>query len=324
MERLQELQSKLPVVLRQQEDILAERLSTPEAHFEEDRMNLRTDLRFSIRRFVDSASASISSNITPKTPSFQVSSLGATDSTGASILHRELPLRDLELVPLTTSGPLQVFVRNVGQIKPLSLQIDSEATIEQLKGHVRDRIGLPGSRFQFVHRGRLIAGDGDKTLRECGITKDDTFTCVSFDAGNVQPIPPWPLVSIKITIKTLAGQDCLWIPPYVKVRVIKARYVQRFNPIFRNRTGPRHRCAAYEIDLLYKGTILEDESHILLRLWGSGLEWATMHAMYKPPASSLLQQPPRPQPTKVTGRNVVRLGAAVDKIPSLIGPFGIP
>ena len=155
-EHLRELQSKLPAILQQQEDVLAMGLAKPGDHSEEDRTNVRTDLHFTIRRFVDSAAASLSSNLTPQTPSFQVSCFEVSSSTQASTYHTA-PSRQGDAPAANIAiGRTQVFVRNAGLFKTLVFQIDSESTIEQVKERVRDRLKLPEAQFNFVHSGRLI------------------------------------------------------------------------------------------------------------------------------------------------------------------------
>jgi len=155
-EHLRELESKLPAILQQQEDVLAMGLAKAGDHSEEDRTNVRTDLHFTIRRFVDSAAASLSSNLTPQTPSFQVSSFEVSSSTQASTYHTAPSRQGDASAANIALGRTQVFVPNAGLFKTLVFQIDSESTIEQLKEHVRDRLKLPEAQFNFVHSGRLI------------------------------------------------------------------------------------------------------------------------------------------------------------------------
>jgi len=225
-EHLRELQSKLPAILQQQEDVLAMGLAKPGDHSEEDRTNVRTDLHFTIRRFVDSAAASLSSNLTPQTPSFQVSCFEVSSSTQASTYHTA-PSRQGDAPAANIAiGRTQVFVRNAGLFKTLVFQIDSESTIEQVKERVRDRLKLPEAQFNFVHSGRLIPHNSHKTLRECGVTKDDTFTCVSFlPVPPPQPVPRLPFPPVKIVVKTLDGkeQDC-HISPGARIWALKCDY----------------------------------------------------------------------------------------------------
>ena len=79
-EYFHDLQRILPIILQQQEESLARGLPTPPQHSAEDRMILRNDPNFRIRRFMNIATPSTASIRTPQTPSFRISTLRATSS----------------------------------------------------------------------------------------------------------------------------------------------------------------------------------------------------------------------------------------------------
>ncbi|KAL8828279.1 MAG: hypothetical protein Q9191_002674 [Dirinaria sp. TL-2023a] len=266
-EHLRQLQIKLPMILQQQEDALALGLPAPPRHLEEDRTHVRTDFRLTIRRFIDSAAASTSSNLTPRTPSFQVSSFEATSGTQLSSYYTP-PMSISGVAPVDTVAPLdttlrgrtQVFIRNAGLAKTLVFQIDSESTIEQLKSQVRDRIQLPEAQFSLVHSGRLLRlHDSDKTLRECGVTNDDTFTCVSFLARPKSVSKPVPKVrSVKVGVRTLAGDvDYCYVTPQHSVWKLKCEYSRRRKS---HRSLSKSLLDPHDILLVYEGRVLADNS----------------------------------------------------------------
>ncbi|KAG8527091.1 uncharacterized protein KY384_008520 [Bacidia gigantensis] len=260
-ERMQELRSKLPAVLEQQEDILALGLPAPKDHSQQDRMNVRIDLGFNLRRFANSAAASLSSSHPPQTPSFQVSSFEIIDSTQASTYDTALSRRDDTPLASIACGSIQIFVRNAGNSKTLACLVDPDSTVEQLKDQVRKRIGLSQSQFSFVHSGKLIPRGSEKTLRECGVSKDDTFTCVSFLAVPLPPPAP-PLPMIKIIVKMLNGRnytirvrstESIWA-----LKVECAKQMAKSRTYFRPKILP----SAHDIEFVYKGIVLEDDSSV--------------------------------------------------------------
>ncbi|KAL9621774.1 MAG: hypothetical protein Q9160_003746 [Pyrenula sp. 1 TL-2023] len=316
-EHLRELQSKLPAILRQQEDVLTLGLPAPEDHSQEDRTNIRTDIRFSMRRFIDSAAASLSSNRTPPTPSFQVSSFDVTSSTEASTYYTA-PSRQGDVTKsCPVSGSTQVFVRNAGSSKTLVFQVALESTVEQLKHEVRSRISLPVSEFNFVHLGRLIPPrESGMTLKEHGVTKDDTFTCISFLPGPLSKLHPQPAPpAVKVIAKRLDGktQD-LHVSPGASIYAVKCDYASRAGKASRDES--KTLLDPHDIDLVYKGTVLDNELCISNSQFAANGEDLVLHVLTSPDAK---WQPPTVYQARRKYSHLV-----LDKVPKLKGPFGIP
>lgn len=314
-EHLRQLQNKLPMILQQQEDVLALGLPAPLRHLEEDRTNVGIDLRLPIRRFLDSAAASTSSNLTTPTPSFQVSSFEIKSSTQSSSYYtpptspRVAPVDTIAPADTTLRSRTQVFIRNAGLAKTLVFQVDSESTIEQLKSQVRDRIQLPEAQFNFVHSGRLLRlHDRDKTLRECGVTNDDTFTCVSFLAK--------PQL-VEIIVRNLNEEGLIWnVSRRCSVWQLKS-YVFTIGHCA---NVPRAKVPLnpHDIQLVYQERVLADDSCIS-DAWSSQEEGKLIfYALTSPDAEWM---PPAMKSPAIRLQHSRQM--SIKKL-SLEGPFGIP
>ena len=257
-----ELRSKLPRIIQQQENILALELLKPSRHTEEDRANVRTDMEYTVRHFVDST-ASTKSISTPFTPSFRVSTFDAATSTQSSSFCSALEYQDLPISKDWVYGHIQIFVRNAGTAKTLIFQLDSEITIEQLQQQIRDRIELPSAQFVLLHAGKLLH-QTDISLRNCGVTHDATFKCVSF-----VPRPKPPKIdprTIMVTVQNLQGKVVVrdWFNPQFSIWLLKRFYAYREG---KGRVAEEEDQVVdpqdpHDIDIVYKGYALADDTCI--------------------------------------------------------------
>ena len=124
-EHLELLHSK---IAQQQEDILALGLPAPIRHSEEDRKTVKTDCQLTLRRFVGSDAASTSSDRTPSTPSFEISSFEAVASDAASIIS--LPRMSPSFAPADKAvhGEIRARIFFSGPINPISFRIASKGS----------------------------------------------------------------------------------------------------------------------------------------------------------------------------------------------------
>ena len=186
----------LPEILQEMEDIKAGQMSQATAHGAIDRAGIRVDYNFALRRYMNDAVTISSGFRTSMDASVQVSSLGVADErTTTSFYTAPLSQTSEGAIPRGPKPCTQLFVRNVGSHKTMTLQVKPEHTIGTIKELVRQKIGLPDAQFELIHSSCVLYAL-ERSLEDFDILHDTTLTCVSFRLSD-------PPSNIQIHIRTI-------------------------------------------------------------------------------------------------------------------------
>ena len=155
---VQELESKLPSIQEELENIKAMQGLPPPSHSAWDRAMVKEDPLFTLRQYLDDDQSILSRSSGRCTPSMQLSSLGDTSSLFTSKYYsaHTHPPSDLNTIGQFSRG-MTLYVRAMG--KTLPLKVTPEMDIPQVKALAERALNLPDIELDLIYEGRQLTGE---------------------------------------------------------------------------------------------------------------------------------------------------------------------
>ena len=186
----QELETKLPGIMEQLEDLKALQGPHPPEHDAQDRSMVKEDFTYALRHYLDGASSICSDWTDRSTPSFQVSSFQPTNSLRTTVYQTAKTHLTAEAGNAAeTSDCISLFISGMG--RTAFVRIQPCALLSDLKNSIQRIIELPGTELNLMHQGRLVS-ENDNSLKELGINHNSRLTCTFKHKRPLTPPPTDP------------------------------------------------------------------------------------------------------------------------------------
>ena len=146
---------------------------------------------------------------------------------------QEHGIKDKDTLVLDDGGMI-VNIKNVDDGTTIPLKVKPDDTVEDIKRHIQDKIGMPIKEQYLSHKGKDITDDDDDTMKELGITNGDTIELegmkinVKTPDGKVVPVrvkPTDTVPDLKKKIKAKTG-----VPPNDQVLNYKGKELDDVDP----------------------------------------------------------------------------------------------
>ena len=261
---IQEIQEKLPAILRQIEDAKATQLPMAPVHAETDRAKIRVDYDYALRHYLDNAASIVSDITTQGTPSMQVSSLQASKSAMTS--EYKTAVTDLSRCDNLTTRltKYEISIHDVNKLVLMILKVWPDDTIKTVKKYSCYGWNFPNTELYYA--GQELSNP-TMTLSDYGILQNSCLYNTS-KAEDIQFTFPW---YVSTHVDHLVLQDVYhktWeieVKPGDRIGDVKERYR-------RARFGAESNSHSHKVELLLGKDSLQDEcgamEMISAMIWG--------------------------------------------------------
>ncbi len=219
---VQELEAKLPNIIEEIEDLKATQGQRPPQHNATDRSLVKEDLHFALRHYLEDDQSQLSYRTGTRDPSMQVSSFEDGTSYFTSIYRTAQTHVSSEAADIgcfrAPRRHMTLYIDVMGKKK--QIQIQPDASIDQLTDVINDKINLPDIELDLLHQERTISGCGavinqSLPLSKAMIFPNQTIVCLlthlkpckQHQVENTDSYHQYPCRSCKHVLQTRC-QEC--------------------------------------------------------------------------------------------------------------------